>query len=165
LEETRGVEWKFQSLLAKTIEEQKTIENEIIELESTARKKIAKEKQEQLELMEKEGIIVFSWPVPLKGITCSFHDPDYPYRNWIGEHSGIDLRAAQGTAVRAAASGYIARAKHGGTGYSYVMIIHNDSFSTLYGHLSKIAVEEGEYVKRGSIIGRSGGLPGTTGAK
>ncbi len=164
LEETRGAEWKFQSLLAETITEQKEMENEIGRLEKEVREKIAKEKEEKIELMEKEGIIVFSWPVPLEGITCNFHDPDYPYKDWIGEHSGVDLRAPQGTAVRAAASGYVARAKHGGLGYSYVMIIHNDSFSTIYGHLSEILVEEGEYIKRGGLIGRSGGLPGTSGA-
>ena len=164
LEETRGVEWKFQSLLAQTLEEKQDIENEISSLEGKVRQKMANEKENMAEMMEKEGNIVFSWPVPLEGITCNFHDPDYPYRNWIGEHSGIDLRASQGTAVRAAASGYIARAKHGGLGYSYIMIIHNDSFSTIYGHVSEILVEEGEYVKRGAIIGRSGGLPGTSGA-
>lgn len=164
LDQTRGAEWKFQSLLAEIITEQQELENEIEGLEKSIRKKIAEEKEKKAELMEKEGTIVFSWPVPLEGITCSFHDLDYPYRNWIGEHSGIDLRAEQGTSVRAAASGYVARAKHGGLGYSYVMIIHNESFSSIYGHLSKILVEEGEYVKRGSIIGKSGGLPGTSGA-
>ncbi len=164
LEETRGVEWKFQSLLAEVLAEKQEIENEIIRLETAVRKKIAEEKERKVELMEAEGIIVFSWPVPVEGITARFHDSDYPYRKWLGEHSGLDLRAPQGTAVRAAASGYVARARHGGLGYSYVMIIHNESFSTVYGHLSEIFVEEDEYIKRGSIIGRSGGLPGTVGA-
>jgi len=164
LEETRGAEWKFQSLLAETITEQKKMEEEIASLEKEVREKIAKEKEKQAEFLEKEGTIVFSWPVPVEGITCSFHDQDYPYRSWIGEHSGIDLRAAQGTAIRVAASGYVARAKNGGLDYSYIMIIHNDSFSTLYGHVSEILVQEGEYIKRGTVIGRSGGLPGTSGA-
>ena len=164
LEETQGAEWKFQALLAEVVKEKQEIENEIIQLESDVRRKIAQEKEQKAELMEKEGIIIFSWPVPLEGITSEFHDPDYPYRHWIGEHSGIDLRAPQGTAIRAPASGYVARAKHGGLGYSYIMIIHNESFSTVYGHVSEIFVEEDEYIKRGSIIGRTGGLPGTTGA-
>ncbi|MBU4370027.1 peptidoglycan DD-metalloendopeptidase family protein, partial [Patescibacteria group bacterium] len=164
LQETQGAEWKFQALLAEVIKEKQEIENEIVQLESDVRRKIAQEKEEKAELMEKEGIIIFSWPVPLEGITCEFHAPDYPYRDWIGEHSGIDLRAPQGTAIRAPASGYVARAKHGGLGYSYIMIIHNESFSTVYGHVSEIFVDEDEYVKRGSIIGRTGGLPGTTGA-
>jgi len=164
LEETQGAEWKFQAILAEVIKEQQETENEIVNLESDVRKKIAQEKEEKAELMEKEGIIIFSWPVPLEGITCEFHAPDYPYRSWIGEHSGIDLRAPQGTAIRAPASGYVARAKYSGLGYSYIMIIHNDSYSTVYGHVTEIFVEEDEYIKRGSIIGRTGGLPGTTGA-
>jgi len=164
LEETQGAEWKFQSLLAETITEQQEMESDIAFLEKEVRKKISEEKEKQAEAMEAEGNIVFSWPVPLERITCSFHDPDYPYRSWIGEHSGIDLRAAQKTNVRAAASGYVARAKNGGLGYSYIMIIHNDTFSTIYGHLNEISVQEGEYVKRGSVIGKSGGLPGTSGA-
>jgi len=165
LSETRGAEWKFQSLLAEIITEQQNIENEISQLEKQAREKIAAEKEKQIENMEKEGIIVFSWPVPFEKITCAFHDPDYPFRNWIGEHSGTDIRATQGTLVRAAASGYIARAKKGGVGqYSYIMIIHNNSFSTVYGHMSKILVKENQYVKRGEVMGWSGGMPGTPGA-
>ncbi len=164
LEETQGAEWKFQALLAEVIKEKQEIENEIVQLESDVRRKLAREKEQKVELMEKEGIIIFSWPVPLEGITSEFHDPDYPYRNWIGEHSAIDLRAPQGTAIRAPASGYVARAKHAGLGYSYIMIIHNESFSTVYGHVNKIFVVEDEYVKRGTIIGRTGGLPGTSGA-
>ena len=165
LNETRGAEWKFQSLLAEIITEQQNTENEIAALERQAREKIAMEKEKQIENMEKEGIIVFSWPVPFEKITSPFHDPDYPFRNWIGEHSGTDMRAAQGTLVRASASGYIARAKSGGVGqYSYIMIIHNNSFSTVYGHLSKTLVKENQYVKRGEVIGWSGGMPGTPGA-
>ena len=165
LAETRGAEWKFQSLLAEIITEQQNTENEIAELEMQAREKIAAEDEKQNQTMEKEGTIVFSWPVPFLKITCPFHDPDYPFRNWIGEHSGIDLRASQGTLVRAPASGYIARAKTGGvSGYGYIMITHNNSFSSIYGHVSKILVEENQYVKRGDVIGWSGGIPGTPGA-
>ena len=165
LKETRGAEWKFQSLLAEIITEQQNTENEIIRLEKQAREKIAAEKEKRAEDMEKEGIIVFSWPVPFEKVTCSFHDPDYPFKNWIGEHSGTDMRATQGTLVRASASGYIARAKSGGVGqYSYIMIIHNNSFSTVYGHMSKVLVKENQYVKRGEVIGWSGGMPGTPGA-
>jgi len=165
LDQTRGAEWKFQSLLAQAIKEERQREKEIQLLEKTAREKLAAlEKKKKISELEEEGDIIFSWPVPKEGITCKFHDPDYPYIHIIGQHSGIDLRASQGTPVRAAASGYVARAKDGGMGYSYIMIIHNKKFSTLYGHLSKISVSQGEYIRRGEVIGKSGGLPGTPGA-
>lgn len=164
LEETQGAEWKFQTLLAQAKLEMQQAEREIARLEKEIRKKLEAEKEKRWQELEELGVVVFSWPVPNEGIVATFHDPDYPFKKWLGEHSGIDIRAGQGTPVKASASGYIARAKHGGLGYSYVMIIHQQGYSTVYGHLSKINVEEGVFVKRGEIIGLSGGLPGTPGA-
>ncbi|MCX7778804.1 MAG: peptidoglycan DD-metalloendopeptidase family protein [Patescibacteria group bacterium] len=164
LEETQGAEWKFQTLLAEAKLEMKQAEREIARLETEIRKKLAEAQERQWQELEEMGLLVFSWPVPGGVVTSTFHDPDYPFRAWLGEHSGIDIKASQGTAVRASAGGYVARAKHGGMGYSYVMIIHQQGFSTVYGHLLKINVEEGTYVKRGEVIGLSGGIPGTPGA-
>ena len=48
--------------------------------------------------------------------------------------------------------------------YSYILIIHNNGFSTVYGHVSKIYVKDGDRVDQGQIIGITGGMPGTPGA-
>lgn len=161
LQQTQGAEWKFQTLLAQARAEAKQTEKEISSLETNLRKKLAEEEEWKKILA---GILVFSWPVPNNGITATFHDPDYPFRSSLGEHPAIDIRAKQGTPIKAPAPGYVGKAKNGGMGYSYILLIHQNGFSTLFGHVSKIYVEAGEYVKRGDIIGLSGGMPGTSGA-
>ncbi len=160
LDQTRLSEERYQRLLAEARKEQMEVAAEIASLEKTVRKKIAALNNKKLEFNDNG----FIWPVPKNVITAYFHDPDYPFRH-IFEHPGVDIRAAQGTPIKAAASGYVARAKNGGKhGYSYIMIVHGDNFSTVYGHVSKIYVKEDEYVIQGQTIGLSGGLPGTPGA-
>ncbi len=166
LSETRGAEWKFQALLADAVSEQKKAETEIANAEAAIRKKMSEQKQKEMlaKLEEGGGPLVLSWPVPEDVITSSFHDPDYPFKSLIGEHPAVDIRAAYGTAIRAPAAGYVAKVHDGGMGYSYIMLIHRDGISTVYGHVSAIFVNEGDYVQRGNVIGRTGGTPGTPGA-
>ncbi|MFH1522650.1 MAG: M23 family metallopeptidase [Patescibacteria group bacterium] len=103
------------------------------------------------------------WPVS-GDINYSFYDPNYPFAPEI-EHQGIDIGAAQGTPVKAAASGLVISVVDGGDeGTSYLIIEHNDIYKTVYGHLSEIQVEVGDEVSSGDIIGLSGGIPGTPGA-
>ena len=159
LDQTKSSEKEYQKLLRLAKDEQQQAEADIAGMEKMVRAKIAKNQGKKLEFND-AGLI---WPVTKNVITAYFHDPDYPFR-YIFEHPGIDIRAAQGTELKAAASGYIARAKNAGKGYSYVMIIHGDGLATVYGHMSRIYVEEDEYVVQGQAIGRSGGMPGTQGA-
>lgn len=167
LEQTKGEEKKFRDLVAEIQKEVREINSEIIRLEEEARQKLAEKKlaEEQDSSFGDSGKPPFSWPVPFKKITARFHDPDYPYRRWIGEHTGVDLRASQGTVLKATAAGYVAKARDGGRwGYSYILIVHDDGFSSLYGHVSQIDVSQGDYVSRGQVIGKTGGAPGTPGA-
>jgi len=159
LEQTEIAEYSYQRLLSQAKLEQERAAADIVGLERQVRDKIA-DLDSQLLKFNDSGFI---WPVPKNVITSAFHDPDYPFR-YIFEHPAIDIRAAQGTNIRATASGYVARAKDGGQGYSYVMLIHGNGLSSVYGHVSKINVKEDEYVLQGQVIGKSGGLPGTPGA-
>jgi len=103
---------------------------------------------------------------PVKGsITYGWHDANYPYRDSVGEHTGIDIAAAQGTLVKAAALGTVISVYSGsGDQASNVTIRHNASSITRYVHLSRLDVKAGDQVKQGDIIGLSGGTPGTPGA-
>jgi murein DD-endopeptidase MepM/ murein hydrolase activator NlpD len=148
---------KFQQLLVEARKEQQHIDNDIITLERTAR--------ERLRLLSSDGKVSLAWPVDsVRGISAYFHDPSYPYR-YVYEHPAVDIRAYQGTSVKAAEAGYVARTKDGGAkGYSYIMILHDDGIATVYGHINAILVAQDTYVKKGQAIGLSGGKPGTVGA-
>lgn len=156
---TKLNEAKFEELLDQAKQEQQQANSEISTLEEKAREKLNKEG-----INLNEQITQLSWPVPTdKGISAYFHDPTYIFRKYF-EHPAVDIAVSQGTEVKAAANGYVARAKNAGMGYSYVMIIHNNTLSTVYGHLSRIDVTEDTYVVKGQTIGLSGGIPGTPGA-
>ncbi|MFZ6036096.1 MAG: murein hydrolase activator EnvC family protein [Patescibacteria group bacterium] len=158
LEDTKGDEETYQQLYEQAVAEQRAAEAEVGSLESKARKQL----QEQGIDLDVDAQLI--WPVaPLKGISAYFHDPSYPFRS-VFEHSAIDIPASQGTPIVAADNGYVVRAKNAGLGYSYIMIVHSDTISTVYGHVSRIDVTEDEYVVRGQQIGAVGGLPGTAGA-
>jgi len=160
LMQVNSSEKQYQRLLAQAREEQQAVASDIVSIEKQIRDKMSKMQEEKLE-MNDAGLI---WPVPKNTITAFFHDPDYPFRN-IFEHPAVDIRAGQGTTLKAAASGYVARVKSGGaTGYGYIMLVHGDGISTVYGHVSKIYVKEDDYVVQGQSIGLSGGMPGTPGA-
>jgi murein DD-endopeptidase MepM/ murein hydrolase activator NlpD len=159
LAETQDSQAKYTGLVEQLKEQQDQANTEITNLEKTLRDKMASLDQNKLAL-NPNGII---WPVPQNYITTYFHDPDYPFR-YLFEHPGVDIRAGQGTEVVAADSGYIAHAKMNGTKYAYIMIIHGNGLSTVYGHVSKIYVNEDDYVTQGEVIGLSGGTPGTLGS-
>ncbi|MDC5697905.1 M23 family metallopeptidase [Intrasporangium calvum] len=74
-------------------------------------------------------------------------------------HTGIDLAAACGTPIRAAASGTVVYAEVSASWGARTIIQHSPTVKTAYGHQSKMLVEQGDVVRQGDIIG----LVGTTG--
>ncbi len=160
IKNTKGEESKYQALLKEAKAEAAQISSDISNLETVAREKLNRNVKQKGSLGDDED---FGWPTISHVINSNFHDPEYPFRK-VFEHPGIDLKAKQGTEIRAAKSGYVGKAKNAGKGYSYVLIVHDNNLSTVYGHLSKIIVTDDTFVTKGQIIGYSGGTPGTTGA-
>jgi len=76
-------------------------------------------------------------------------------RAWDGKTSqGIDIAAAAGTAVHAAAEGAVAVITHDAkTGALIVILRHADGLLTVYAGLDSATVEKGAAVKRGQTIG------------
>lgn len=178
LDETELSEEKFQLLLANARQEQQRIEGEIAGLQNAAQERILEIRQDIRARLEDgdetvteedqnflNGDVSFIWPTPPTKITCEYHCAGYPFESYIGPHSGIDIGIPMGTAIRASASGYVVRAVFDGTSnLSWVMIDHGEGLATVYMHTSSIAVNVDQYVRRGDIIGYSGGMPGTPGA-
>lgn len=97
-------------------------------------------------------------PVPYKGITSKYGYRTHPTLNRREFHRGTDLRAAMNTEIYATADGVIEFAGlHNRSGYGRLIILdHNYGFKTYYGHMNKILVNAGQYVKKGEVIGLSG---------
>jgi murein DD-endopeptidase MepM/ murein hydrolase activator NlpD len=80
----------------------------------------------------------------------------HPILNIVRRHDGIDIINEVGTSVYASAEGTIDFTGRKGDYGLAVEINHGYSMKSLYGHLSKVLVREGQKVKRGELIAQSG---------
>jgi murein DD-endopeptidase MepM/ murein hydrolase activator NlpD len=103
---------------------------------------------------------------PLAGpltVTSGFGGRSDPFLGAPALHTGVDLRADTGTPVLATAPGTIeTTGRQGGYGLA-VDIDHGGGIATRYGHLSRIAVSEGQHVVAGDVIGYAGSTGRSTG--
>jgi len=78
------------------------------------------------------------------------------------DHLGFDLASVRRAPVPAANNGVVVLARYFGIYGNAVVIDHGFGLMSLYGHLSTIAVEEGQTIERGEVLGRTGttGLSG-----
>ena len=101
----------------------------------------------------------------------SYASPGYKYvtsefgGRWGRLHAGIDLKLFIGDTIRSAfdkGTVRITKFNRGGYGY-YVVVRHENGLETLYGHMSKILVEEGQKVDVGEPLGLGGSTGRSTG--
>ncbi len=139
------------------IETQKAI---IAELEEIERKRKEQEKLNALNKLTYDGGTM-TWPIPGYSRLSSYYGtrPD-PFGKPTQEyHSGIDVPAPKGTKIVAAYDGEVAWSYYSSSAGNWVGIDHGDGIYTVYMHMSKRLVSEGQKVKKGDVIG----LVGTTG--
>lgn len=95
------------------------------------------------------------WPVR-GAVNSEFGNRLSPWAKVTEFHGGIDIRAVRGTQVRAPAAGTVVFSG-GQPEYGITVILdHGNDIRSLYGHLSKIAVKQGDRVARGDVVGFSG---------
>lgn len=104
----------------------------------------------------------FSWPVVGK-VTSPFGWRRHPIRRRRRFHAGIDIALPRYTPIRAARGGQVIFAgwMHG---YGRAVIIRHDStYTTLYGHAQSLNVRKGQYVQKGAVIATVGSSGQATG--
>lgn len=95
------------------------------------------------------GVPPFGWPID-GSISSQFG------RRRMGWHRGIDIQADKGTPVLAAADGVVAVS---GTEHRYGLVVkveHPGGFMTVYAHHLQNAVEAGDEVRAGQVVGYVG---------
>ncbi len=170
---------KDQEELKKLSEENEAVLRELEEKQEKARNTIAQNEEEDAELEEElqrlieerneqvapgGGVAPISpgmsdsfspiWPLPgigVDSITGHFGDM---YDN--GPHNGLDIGAPYGTPIVAVQAGQVISAEYHWSWGNNVLIWHNTEFATRYAHCSSLAVEPGQYVEQGQIIGYVG---------
>lgn len=96
---------------------------------------------------------------PVSGVLTS----RYGYR-WGRTHTGIDIGAPTGTAVKCAASGKVTFSGWKGELGNLVVVTHSNGIQTYYGHCSKLLVTAGQTVSAGEIIAKVGSTGRSTGS-
>lgn len=99
----------------------------------------------------------------LASITSGFGWRSSPFHRGGHFHSGIDLSVERNTPVLATADGVVVDSGRKGEYGIAVIIRHKAGIETLYGHLAKSTVREGEKVCRGQRIGLVGSSGRSTG--
>ncbi len=105
-------------------------------------------------------------PLRYRRITSHFSKRRYhPIKKQYRPHHGVDYGAPVGTPIEAAGSGRVVYAGWKGGYGNYIKIKHNNSYSTAYGHLSRIrnSIRVGARINQGDIIGYVGSTGISTG--
>ncbi|MGI8943147.1 MAG: M23 family metallopeptidase [Qipengyuania sp.] len=109
---------------------------------------------------QKSGLVA---PVPGR-MSSSFGMRRHPILGYRRMHNGVDFRAGYGTPIVAVTDGQVTGAgRMGGCGNA-VRLRHGGGMDTRYCHMSRIAVNRGQNVRRGQVIGYVGSTGLSTGA-
>jgi lipoprotein NlpD len=96
-----------------------------------------------------------AWQWPTRGPIVS------PYGSEQALASGVGIGGQPGQTINAAAAGRVVYAGSGLIGYGQLVIIkHNETYLTAYGHNSRLLVTQGQEVERGQKIAEMGLGPG-----
>lgn len=106
----------------------------------------------------------FTWPCPSSTrITSEYGPRESPTSGASFNHKGIDIGAAGGADIVAAADGTVKAATYSSSAGNYVMIDHGGGLYTVYMHASSLNVSAGQTVSAGQVIAKVGSTGISTG--
>ncbi len=129
--------------------------------EEEARRRAIEEERRRHEA-EHGPFELVAWPADGEK-TSGFGPRVHPIFGTVRQHNGIDLGGDTGDRVRAARSGEVILAGERGGFGNTIVLYHGLGYSTLYAHLSRIEVSEGQNVQSGDRIGAIGSTGWSTG--
>lgn len=156
-------------ILRKLNMQEQTYKSQIEDLSNESEQLTAIIKKLQEQAAQRKNAVRFAggklgWPVPgIYDITDPFGPRYHPILKVERMHTGIDIGTSYGSTVVASADGRVIYAGWFGGYGNAVVIDHGDGISTLYGHNSSLLVKEGDMVKRGQAIAKSGSTGLSTG--
>ena len=104
-----------------------------------------------------QAILGFDYCMPVNGVMSSdFGYRDHPTEGEERFHYGVDLAAESGAEVCSFADGTVTAVGESSTYGKYCMVAHENGFTTLYAHCSRITVSSGTAVKQGQAIAQVG---------
>ena len=106
----------------------------------------------------------YTWPLPSTTVVTSpFGTRTHPIFGDSRFHYGIDIGGTHGAAIVAADGGVVLSATTNASYGNYVIINHGGGNTTLYAHMSSMAVSSGSSVNKGDTIGYVGSTGWSTG--
>ena len=118
-------------------------------------------KKDEFELLSR--MIPNGKPLEYKRISTKFGMRRHPITKRKHFHSALDLAADIGTPIYAPADGVVVYAGKKRFYGNFLLINHAFGFATAYGHLQKLNVKAGEYVKKGDLVALCGNTGRSTG--
>ncbi len=106
----------------------------------------------------------YGWPLEGGEISSFYGYRADPFGSGGGDfHPGLDIAQSYGAPVKASCSGTVEMAAWNGGYGRYIRIAHGNGMETAYGHMSALAVEPGQKVAKGQVIGFVGSSGASTG--
>ncbi|MDP3993908.1 MAG: peptidoglycan DD-metalloendopeptidase family protein [Candidatus Doudnabacteria bacterium] len=161
LAQSRGQERIYQSLLSEAAQRQEQVEREIFDIEVSIRRQLGDKTLPPI-----SGLL--TWP--MSGIlTQGYGNTGFRALGYTF-HNGLDIAAPAGTKIYAAGNGVVYATGAGTVAYgNWVVIKHTlskdgqiSNIYTLYGHMQRFVVSEGQSVKAGDLVGYEGNTGNTT---